>query len=188
MAVSDDLKGVTGAGFLVLVEFEGDLPPSLDSNESGEGFQGASGWIGVGACESSIRILHFDDQAAANERLRQRINSSDAPPQIRDVPPVVHHILIEQHRGKTSEHTAVGSYLSVVHTVTAPGYGDVVSQEIEESLESLELVEGYAGHIRGHNVALPDEIWALIFWTSPPILPAPPDIEGTSIEHYRRVE
>jgi hypothetical protein len=177
----------SNAGFLVLVEYAGELPEAQAIATPSPGFLGASGWTGVGAVEASLRLVHFEDQAAAAEFLRERVENSDEPPRTQAIPPTIHHVAIQHHAGKTLERADVGSYLTSLRVVAAPGYGEVAAQDIEETLESLQLVEGYAGHIQGYSVALPDEIWALVLWNSPPLLPAPPAGDEAQIEHYRRI-
>jgi len=182
-----ETRSGSGAGFLVLVEFTGDLPLPQAIETPSPGFLGSSGWIGVGAMEASLRLVHFEDQAAAAEFLRERVENSDEPPRTQAIPPTIHHVAIQQRAGKTLERADIGSYLTSFRVVAAPGFGQVAAQDIEETLESLQLVEGYAGHIQGYSVALPDEIWALILWNSPPVLPAPPSGDEARIEHYRRI-
>lgn len=101
------------------------------------------------------------------------------------MPRSVRHVEIESYHGQSPNALTAGTYLSVFHAVTSPGYGEDAGRWVEETLEGIEATEGYAGHLRGTNVALPDEIYALVVWIAPPdfVLPTDP----ANYAHYRRV-
>lgn len=175
-------------GFLVVVLFEGEPPPDsasdlVDDAPSG-GFLGASVWLGLGESATAVSLIHFADREAADAHLRERIESTDAPPRALAIPPTIHHLCLVEGHGRTLDSSPVGSYVSLVHTLAAPGYGAESGQRVEETLKAVSLIEGYAGHLRGFDVSLEDEVWALIFWDAPPVLTVP---TIATVDHYRRL-
>lgn len=176
-------------GFLVVVSFEGEPPPDSPSDvvheEPSGGFLGASMWLGLGESATAISLIHFADRESADAHLRERVESTDAPPRTLAIPPTVRHLCLVEGHGRTLDASSVGSYVSLVHTLAAPGYGAESGREVEETLEAISLIEGYAGHLRGFDVSLEDEVWALVFWDTPPVIEVPPDV--AAVENYRRL-
>ena len=175
-------------GYLVVVRFDGVPPPDSASDLVHEahrgGFLGASVWLGLGETASSIALIHFADRASADAHLRERVERLDVPP-LPAAPPTVHHVCLVESHGRTLDPSPVGSYVTLLHTLAAPGYGAETGERIEETLESIALLEGYAGHLRGFDVSLEDEVWSLVFWNSPPVVEVPASV--TNIDHYRRL-
>lgn len=178
-------------GFLVLVTFEGVPPPDsakdLVHEELSGGFLGASVWVGLGESATAVSMIHFTDREAADEHLRERVERSSAPPRALRFPPTIRHLELAEAHGGSLESAPVGSYVSLFHVLADPGYGNDIGREVEETLQSIALLDGYAGHLRGFDVSLEDEVWGIAFWSSPPVLPTAPDRQDASVEHYRRL-
>ncbi len=176
---------------LVIVEFFSGVPegwmPSLKDDESGIGLIGGSAWTALGDEGSGLGLIHFADEACASAHLRSRIESLPEGDPMPVVPSTVRHLRLEGRHGLRLEDTRVGGYLTLVHRLAGPGFGGEESDAVAESLEAIEPLEGYAGHLRGVNAALPDEVWAIVFWSVPPVLPHPPADDGLTVAHYRRV-
>ena len=176
-------------GYLVVVLFEGEPPPDSPTDLVHEahrgGFLGASVWLGLGQAATALAILHFADRASADGHLRERVERLDVPPQVTAAPPAVHHLCLVEAHGRTLDSAPVGSYVTLLHALAAPGYGAEMGGQIEETLESIGLLEGYAGHLRGFDVGLEDEVWSLVFWDSPPVVAVPEGV--TNVDHYRRL-
>ena len=174
---------------LVLADFAEGAPdgwtPEAGDHETG--LLGGSLWTALDGLGAGLGLLHFTGEDAAEAHLQARVESYPEDRAPRDVASAIRHLRLVGHHGMDLEGTHVGGYLTLAHRLAAPGYGDVESRAMTEDLESISLLEGYAGHLRGVNVALPDEVWAVVFWSEPPIVPHTGVDDGLTVAHYRRV-
>ncbi|GEM_PF-4553764 len=173
-------------GFLIVLTFEGaapSTPPENDPNGDAE----PSLWIGVGRDERALSIRSFESRAEADAHLQARVDGAETLPEPDGAIPSVQGIEIVRRQGPGLDGAAVGSYLSAVQSLAHPGYGSEAGRRLDETLAGVESIPGYAGHVRGYNAALPDENWAFVFWSSPPVIDHDRTEEDLHIERYRRV-
>lgn len=140
-------------------------------------------WSGIDRPDRTMAAVRYEDRAAADDHMRSLVER-EAPPA--DAPiPDIRGLTVLEERGVRLGETAIGSGLAAVHFVVSLGHGGKVSEDVAETLSTLSMLPGYTGHILARNVALDDELWALIAWEGHP--PVPPKEEGITFERFQRV-
>lgn len=171
-------------GVVVAVSFV-EAPPPLPSR-SDEPAPRPSVWRNVEDASDFIVLLGFPDANAAQEDLRRLVEAEGSPVSGVNLPSEIRHVEIEHEDGVVLDAVAIGGSVAVTRSLASPGYGAEERERIEETLSTFAQLEGYCGHLHGHNEANEDEGWSYVFSCGASKAPQPRD-EMVMTSLFRRV-
>lgn len=173
-------------GVVVSLSFTG--VPSLPTSRSDrkEDRPRESVWRSESDTAEYLVLLGFPSEGAAQDDLRQLLESEEPISEAVNPPTEVHQVAIEDERGQVLDEVPIGAYMAVTRSMASPGYGEESRERLRDMLATFAQVEGYRGHLLGHNESMKEEGRSFVFGTNRAKLPVPENSE-VDVRLYQRL-
>jgi heme-degrading monooxygenase HmoA len=170
------------AGYVSVIRFdEGIIPLPNGVAPTTDGLIGSSLWQNGERESQKILLIHFRDEASAQEHVRQIVpRLLDLPADQFVSPDGISGVLVNEYTGTHFEDSINGSYMFMGNILANPGFGSDIQSKISETATAVRTLPGYVGHAHGAHVSNSDEVWFFAFWETVPTFTLPPDLAATS--------
>ncbi|HVT12487.1 MAG TPA: hypothetical protein VHE55_09485 [Fimbriimonadaceae bacterium] len=133
-----------------------------------DGYYGSSAWQSCLRDDEVMILVEFREDRRGDEALRRfskdKLAIDEAKLSAEPADIVVFDL--QSRNGVRPSDAPLGSFLSLSRRVAAPGFGDDLQRELENTFGSLTVIPGYLGHVQGSHPTLPDRVLGIAVWSS----------------------